>query len=103
LDVAQGFSSADLTHSPTVLAPTMDGVLLGTAPYMSPEQARGKAIDKRSDIWAFGCVLYEMLTGRRAFSGETTTDVLAKIVEREPDWTLLPATTPRPLVRLLKH
>ena len=93
----------ELTHSPTVMAPTIDGVLLGTAPYMSPEQARGKAVDKRADIWAFGCVLYEMLTGRRAFVGETTTDVLAKIVECEPDWSALPASTPPHIVRLLQR
>jgi Tol biopolymer transport system component len=101
--VAQGFSPADLTHSPTVMGPTLGGVLLGTAPYMSPEQARGKSVDKRTDIWAFGCVLYEMLTGRRALGGETTTDVLAKIVEREPDWTKLPAATPDHIVRLIKR
>ena len=69
---------------------TRDGVILGTAAYMSPEQARGKAVDKRTDIWAFGCVLYEMLTGRAAFARETLTDTLAAIVEREPDWTALP-------------
>ena len=91
-----------LTHSPTVMAPTIQGVLLGTAPYMSPEQARGKSVDKRTDIWAFGCVLYEMLTGRRAFSGETTSDAIAAILEREPDWTLLlPPSTPAHIVRLL--
>ena len=61
---------------------------------MSPEQARGKPVDKRADIWAFGCVLYEMLSGRRPFVGETTTDVLAAIVDREPEWTALPATVP---------
>ena len=93
----------DLTHSPTVMAPTIDGVLLGTAPYMSPEQARGKSVDKRADIWAFGCVIYEILAGRRAFIGETTADVLAKIVEREPDWTALPATTPPAILHLLQR
>jgi serine/threonine-protein kinase len=76
-------------------------VLLGTAPYMSPEQARGKIIDKRTDIWAFGCVLYEMLVGRRAFGGETTTDSVAAILEREPDWTALPAATPASVRQLL--
>jgi len=65
--------------------PTADGTLLGTAPYMSPEQARGKAVDKRTDIWAFGCVLYEMLECRKAFGGETTSDTIAAILEREPD------------------
>src|SRR4051794_25250045 len=94
---------SDLTHSPTVMAPTFDGVLLGTAPYMSPEQARGKAVDKRTDIWAFGCVLYEMLSGRRAFTGDTMTDVLAKIVERDPDWATLPTSTPPHVVRLLRR
>jgi len=91
----------DLTNSPTMMAPTVDGVLLGTAPYMSPEQARGKPVDKRTDIWAFGCVLYEMLTGRRAFDGDTSSDVIALILEREPDFSLLPATTPPHIVRLL--
>ncbi len=91
-----------LTHSPTVITPTVDGVLLGTAPYMSPEQARGKAVDKRTDIWAFGCVLYETLTGQRAFPGETPSDTIAAILEREPDWSSLPAALPfsvRQLVR----
>jgi eukaryotic-like serine/threonine-protein kinase len=72
----------DFSSSPTRLAGTVHGVLLGTAPYMSPEQARGKPVDKRTDIWAFGCVLFEMLAGRPAFRGETTTDVLATILER---------------------
>src|SRR3979411_2411716 len=92
-----------LTNSPTMMAPTVDGVLLGTAPYMSPEQARGKAVDKRTDIWAFGCVLYEMLTGRRAFDGETSSDAIAAILEREPDFSLLPVATPPHVVRLLKR
>jgi Tol biopolymer transport system component len=77
------------------------GVILGTAAYMSPEQARGHSVDKRGDIWAFGCVLYEMLTGCLAFPGETTSDRIAKILEREPDWSALPATTPRALHRIL--
>src|SRR5258705_4828547 len=92
-----------LTHSPTMLAPTVDGMLLGTAPYMSPEQARGKTVDKRTDIWAFGCVLYEMLAGRRAFAGETTSDTIAAILERAVDWTHLPANTPPAVVRVLKR
>ena len=71
-----------------------DGRILGTPAYMSPEQARGCAVDKRTDIWAFGCVLFEMLTGRRAFAGETISDTLAPILDREPDWAALPAATP---------
>ena len=99
-----GWAGGDnLTHSPTVIAPTMDGVLLGTAPYMSPEQARGKAVDKRTDIWAFGCVVYEMLSGRRAFAGETTSDTIVAILEREPDWARLPASTPVSVVRILQR
>jgi dipeptidyl aminopeptidase/acylaminoacyl peptidase len=90
-----------LTHSPTVIGPTVNGVLLGTAPYMSPEQARGKAVDKRTDIWAFGCVLYEMLAGRRAFAGDTTSDTIAAILERGPDWSALAPGVPPPLRRLL--
>ncbi|MEO7156688.1 MAG: protein kinase, partial [Vicinamibacterales bacterium] len=93
----------DLTHSPTMIAPTIEGVVLGTAPYMSPEQARGKAVDKRADIWAFGCVLYEMVTGRRAFGGETTSDTIVSILEREPDWSVLPATTPRAARRVIER
>ena len=68
-------------------------MMLGTAAYMSPEQARGKPVDKRSDIWAFGCVLYEMLTGRRAFAGDEVSDVLASVLAREPDWTLAASRT----------
>jgi Tol biopolymer transport system component len=86
-------SAIDPAQSPTVtIEGTQRGVILGTAAYMSPEQARGKTLDKRTDIWAFGCVLYEMLTRRRAFDGETTSDVIAAIIEREPDWSQLPAT-----------
>ena len=68
--------------------------ILGTAAYMSPEQARGHSVDKRGDIWAFGCVLYEMLTGRLAFPGDTVSDTIAKILEREPDWSALPGRDP---------
>jgi serine/threonine protein kinase len=78
-----------------------DGVVMGTAAYMSPEQARGLAVDKRTDIWAFGCVLYEMLTGRAAFAGDTVSDTIAKVIEREPDWSALPPATPAPIRRLL--
>ena len=88
---ASDAAPADLTQSPTMtLEVTGDGVIIGTAAYMSPEQARGRPVDKRGDVWAFGVVLYEMLTGRRAFEGDTISDVLAKVIEREPDWTALP-------------
>src|SRR5215831_13856793 len=91
-----------LQNSPTLsAAATRAGVLLGTAAYMSPEQARRKRMDRRADIWAFGCVLFEMLTGARAFTGETTTDVLAAVVNREPDFTALPPATPSGIRRLL--
>jgi eukaryotic-like serine/threonine-protein kinase len=82
---------------------TESGVILGTAAYMSPEQARALAVDKRTDIWAFGCVLYELVTGRRAFPGETLSDTLARVLEHEPDWTALPATTPPTIRRLLRR
>src|SRR5262245_33894346 len=84
-------------------ASTDQGVILGTATYMSPEQARGGPVDKRTDIWAFGCVLYEMLTGRRAFAGDSVTDTLARVIEREPDWSAVPGTTPEAVRRLLER
>ena len=90
-------------ETPTVTAGTKPGIILGTAPYMSPEQARGKPIDKRTDIWAMGCVLYECLAGRRPFNGESTTDVLAEIVTRQPDFDSLPRAAPGFLVRLLRR
>ena len=94
--------SPDLTASPTVTSDgTRAGVILGTALYMSPEQARGHIVDKRTDIWAFGCVLYEMLTGHRAFDGPTFADVSAAILHRDPDWTRLPDSTPAAIKRLL--
>ena len=94
-------STEDIGNSPTLSqAATMQGVILGTAAYMSPEQARGKSVDKRTDIWAFGCVLYELLTGKQAFQGEDTTEILAAVVKTEPDWSRLPKTTP-PTVRML--
>ena len=93
--------AADPSQSPTFTSPaTQLGVILGTAAYMAPEQAKGKAVDKRADIWAFGVVLFEMLSGRSPFEGETITDVLAHIVTRDPDWSLLPPDTP-PNVRHL--
>ncbi len=89
--------SKSTAAEPTV---TQAGRVMGTAAYMSPEQARGKPMDRRTDIWSFGCLLYEMLTGHLPFEGETTTDVLARIIEREPDWERLPPTTP-PNIRVL--
>jgi eukaryotic-like serine/threonine-protein kinase len=88
-------TSMDISTSPTITRmATLAGVLLGTAAYMSPEQAKGKAVDRRADIWAFGCVLYEMLTGKMAFHGETVTDTLASVIKEDPDWSQLPAATP---------
>ncbi len=95
-------STPDLSASPTMMAATQAGMILGTAGYMSPEQARGRTVDRRADIWAFGCVLYEMLTAQRTFGGETATDILGAIVHREPDWDLLPEETPR-RIRALLH
>jgi serine/threonine protein kinase len=82
---------------------TRAGVILGTAAYMSPEQAAGKPVDRRSDLWAFGVVLLEMLTGRRVFDGETVSHVLAAVLKEEPDWARLPADTPAPVRRLLRR
>jgi eukaryotic-like serine/threonine-protein kinase len=97
-------SEAELQNSPTLsAAATRSGVLLGTAPYMSPEQARGKRVDRRADIWAFGCVLYEMLTGAPAFGGETTSDVLACVIRAEPDWSSLPGSAPQGIRELLRR
>ncbi|MGA9885068.1 MAG: protein kinase [Candidatus Acidiferrales bacterium] len=88
-------SSMDIANSPTISRmATQAGMLLGTAAYMSPEQAKAKPVDRRADIWAFGCVLYEMLTGKMAFSGETVTDTLAAVIMKGPDWSQLPAATP---------
>ena len=96
---ASGASGAGAAvTSPAV---THAGLILGTAAYMSPEQARGRAVDKRADIWAFGCVLFEMLTGTPAFPGDTITDVIAAVVKNEPEWTLLPAETPSNVRRVI--
>ncbi|HYN06351.1 MAG TPA: protein kinase [Vicinamibacterales bacterium] len=107
--LAKAMSSAQTrddvsADSPTVLSPATDiGVILGTAAYMSPEQARGRAVDKRADIWAFGCVLYEMLAGRPVFTGETTTDILAAVIRSDPDWSKLPERVPARIVELLRR
>jgi serine/threonine protein kinase/Tol biopolymer transport system component len=94
-----------VSQSPTITTPAMMtglGVILGTAAYMSPEQAKGRAADKRSDVWAFGCVLYEMLTGKRAFEGEDVSDTLAAVLRGEPEWTVLPAGLPPAVRRLVQ-
>jgi eukaryotic-like serine/threonine-protein kinase len=98
-------SSTDLSHSATLTSPavTTMGLILGTAAYMSPEQARGRDIDKRTDIWAFGAVLYEMLTGVRAFAGEDVTETMAAVVKSTPDWSALPVDTPAPISALIQR
>ena len=99
-----GGSSAGVTDSPTLTArATAAGVILGSAAYMSPEQARGRPVDKRTDVWAFGCVFYEMLTGKRAFEGETVSDTLAAVLMKEPDWAALPPQTPTKIRELLRR
>jgi Tol biopolymer transport system component len=103
---ASGGIAAGASQSPTILtspAMTLHGVILGTAGYMAPEQARGRPVDRRADIWAFGWVLYELLTGRRAFDGDDVTEILAAIVKSEPDWTKLPAATPARIRTLLQR
>ena len=97
-------SEEELENSPTLSAvATRMGVLLGTAAFMSPEQARGKRVDRRADIWAFGCVLYEMLAGREAFPGETTSDILACVIRAEPDWSSIPTSVPARVRELLRR
>ena len=97
-------TASDGTSAPTATSGgTAAGVILGTAPYMSPEQARGKPLDRRTDIWSFGCVLYEMLGGKRCFGGETISDTLAQILEREPDWKVVPEGTPTTIRGLLQR
>jgi serine/threonine protein kinase len=101
---SQAGDASYLANSPTMSADgTRAGVILGTAAYMSPEQARGKPVDKRADIWAFGCVVYEMLTGSMPFTGETITDILGAIVKSDPDWNALPDSTPAAIRTLLRR
>jgi eukaryotic-like serine/threonine-protein kinase len=101
---AAGTDAPDLSKSPTATVHhTSGGVLLGTAAYMSPEQARGLAVDKRTDVWAFGCVMFEMLTGSAPFAGDTVSDCIAAILERETGWSTLPTSTPPEVVRLLRR
>ena len=100
-----GRLSSSVSQSPTITSPAMTqaGVILGTAAYMSPEQAKGYAVDKRSDIWAFGAVLYEMLTGQRPFKGDDVSETLASVLARQPDWTVLPKASPQLIRRLLRR
>src|SRR6185503_7126958 len=101
---ADDMARPDLTQSPTITGVhTRDGVILGTAAYMSPEQARGSMVDKRTDIWAFGCVLYEMLVGRSAFGRDTLSDTIVAILDRDPDWSALPPSTPTALRSLMRR
>ena len=95
----------DVSRSPTITTPAMTqmGVIMGTAGYMSPEQAKGRDADKRSDVWAFGAVLYEMLTGRRAFDGEDISDTLASVLKSEPDWSRLSADVPPAVATLIRR
>jgi len=102
----EGASDANVAVTPTVSSPPMltsAGVVLGTPAYMAPEQARGRGVDRRADIWAFGCVLYEMLTARKPFVGETLTDIMAAAIHTEPDWSRLPGSTPPPVRQLLRR
>ena len=105
LGAEPGPGSSDTAQTMTVAqsAQTVKGMIMGTAAYMSPEQARGKAVDRRTDVWAFGCVVYEMLAGRRAFAGDTVTDTLATVLQGEPDWKGLPASTPAALGQLVRR
>ena len=103
-DQGSGIGSTDPSQSPTFVGTdTRAGVVLGTAAYMSPEQARGRVVDRRTDVWSFGVLLFEMLAGRRLFSGETETDVIVAIVTAEPDWSALPSETPAGVRRLLRR
>src|SRR6185436_6349226 len=104
--VGAGFSQPEPSLSPTITSPALmtgAGAILGTAAYMSPEQARGKVADKRSDVWAFGCVLFEMLTGRRPFEADEVSDTLAMVLMKEPEWSMLPAATPPSIRTLLRR
>ena len=106
--LAKDLADADPAVTPSARQPadvlkTVDGLVLGTCAYMSPEQARGLPVDKRTDIWAFGCVLFEMLAGRRAFPGDTVSETITAVVERQPDWTALPHETPQTVRRLLRR
>jgi Tol biopolymer transport system component len=109
MDTASGSGdpdkTIDLANSPTMASPAMSmhGMILGTAAYMSPEQARGKLVDKRTDVWAFGAVLYEMLAGKRAFDGDDITEIIANVVKSTPDWSALPSSVPHHVVTLIQR
>ena len=104
VDPVEGGASLANSNSPTLsMQATQAGVIMGTAAYMSPEQARGRVSDKRTDIWAFGCVLFELLTGTRTFDGEDLTDIISSVVKSEPDWNALPADVPEQIRLLLKR
>ncbi len=97
-------SDVNLSKSPTLsMAETEQGVILGTPSYMSPEQARGKEVDRRTDVWAFGCVLFEILAGRKVFSGETLSDTIVQVLEHDPDWDALPGSTPSKILDLIRR
>jgi eukaryotic-like serine/threonine-protein kinase len=99
-----GIYDSPLQNSPTLTAlATQAGMILGTAAYMSPEQARGKSVDRRADIWAFGCVLFEMFSGKRIFAGETVSDTLAAVIMKDPEWDALPETLPAPIQKLIRR
>src|SRR5262252_5658605 len=100
--LAKAFASDSLTDLSRVPAGSEDGLIVGTPSYMSPEQARGQAVTKQTDIWAFGCVLYELMTGKQAFHAKTSTDTIVAVLDREPDWTQLPASVPPRLRDLLR-
>src|SRR5687767_10333586 len=104
MDPGGASAVSNASNSPTLTArATQMGMIIGTAAYMSPEQAKGKAVDRRADIWAFGVVLYEMLTGRRAFDGEDVSTTLAAVLMKDPEWTALPASTPPAVVTLVQR
>ena len=105
-NLSNASNASNLSISPTLTSPVLMtgvGVLLGTAPYMAPEQAKGREADKRSDVWAYGCVLFEMLTGKRPFDGDDVAETLASVLKGEPDWSLLPANVPTPVVVALRR
>src|SRR5262249_3554522 len=104
ITVLEAGSDEGALQAPTVsMSATQPGLIVGTVAYMSPEQARGQAVDRRTDIWAFGCVLFEMLTGRAGFSGETRSDTLAAILERDVPWEQLPPAIPASIRQLLRR